>query len=50
MEAPLERTFEKICEKHGALDMPKIPSQGRVLAYQAFLRGYVDGVFFEFWK
>ena len=40
----------RICEQCGAFEMLKISSQGRVLAYQAFLRGHVVGVFLEFWK
>ena len=45
MEAPLERFFERICKQCGAFEMPKISSRGRLLAYQAFLRGFVVGMF-----
>ena len=46
MEAPLERNVERMRKQCGALEMPKISSQDRVLAYRAFLRGYVIYVFF----
>ena len=48
MEARLEQHFERIFEPRGAFEMPKVSSEGRVLAYQAFLRGYVVRIFLSF--
>ena len=46
MEAYLDQIYERICRQNGVFEVPKISSQGRVLMCQAFLRGWVVGVFF----
>ena len=50
MEARLRQFVQRICEPSGAFEMPKISSQGRVLAHRAFSRGCVVRMFFELWK